>query len=206
MWYSLYYIIIYNDYIRDKDYHSLCDYIIIDMIIFLFICCLCISLLSMMLLYKDNYPYVVIEIYFHFMFVFWGSMIISGIINNPLYGGILFIYLWWFFILFVLYVIIYHRLGDKDYHWPMIIFFLFYVFVWGYGHIILVIINFLDHCYLYHRAGIYFILGCDIPFYLCSFGILMYVIILSLFYDGCKGFFYYPWSMMSSDLNCVCWW
>lgn len=67
----------------------------------------------------------------------------------------------------------------------MIIFFLFYVFVWGYGYIILVIINFLDYCYLYHRAGIYFILWCDIPFYLCSFGILMYVTILSLFYDHC---------------------
>lgn len=34
----------------------------------------------MMLLYKDNYPYVVIEIYFHFMFGFLGSMIISGIL------------------------------------------------------------------------------------------------------------------------------
>lgn len=62
-------------------------------------CFLCISFLSMMLLYKDNYPYVVIEIYFHFMFVvfgdkdrdyifidfplcvcFLGSMIISGIL------------------------------------------------------------------------------------------------------------------------------
>lgn len=74
------YIIIYNDYIRDKDYHSLCDYIIIDMIIFLFICCLCISLLSMMLLYKDNYPYVVIEIYFLLCLLFLGSMIISGIL------------------------------------------------------------------------------------------------------------------------------
>ena len=88
---------------------------------------------------------------------------------------------------------IYHRLGDKDY--LMYYDYLFYVFVWGYEHIILVIIDFLDYCYLYHRAGIYFIL--DIPFYLCSFGILMYVIILSLFYDHCfviwcKGFFYYP--------------
>lgn len=36
-------------------------------------CFLCISLLSMMLLYKDNYPYVVIEIYFHFMFVVFGD-------------------------------------------------------------------------------------------------------------------------------------
>lgn len=26
-----------------------------------------------MLLYKDNYPYVVIEIYFHFMFVVFGD-------------------------------------------------------------------------------------------------------------------------------------
>jgi hypothetical protein len=52
-------------------------YIIID-ISFIF------CFLGISLLYKDNDPYVVIGIYFHFMFV--------------------------------LYVIIYHRLGDKDYH------------------------------------------------------------------------------------------
>ena len=96
MWYSLYYIIIYNVYIWDKDYHSLCDYIIIDMIFFFFICCLCISLLSMMLLYKDNYPYVVIEIYFHFMFVFGG---VYDNIRDSMF----------------LYFFIYRWLCDKDY-------------------------------------------------------------------------------------------
>lgn len=110
------------------------------------------------------------------------------------------LFLWWF--LFIIDYVIRIILCI------MIIFFLFYVFVWGYGYIILVIINFLDYCYLYHRAGIYFILWCDILFYLCSFGTLLYVIILSLFYDHCfeMGVYIYPWSMMSSDLNCVCWW
>lgn len=92
--------VIFPLFIIYNDYHSLCDYIIIDMIIFLFclffgrvmglslismilfvfimmlfpffFCFLGMPLLSMMLLYKDNYPYVVIEIYFHFMFVFLG--------------------------------------------------------------------------------------------------------------------------------------
>ena len=80
-------------------------YIIID-ISFIF------CFLGISLLYKDNDPYVVIGIYFHFMFVL-GSMIISGIINNPLWRDPFHISI---FILFVLYVIIYHRLGDKDYH------------------------------------------------------------------------------------------
>lgn len=55
--------------------------------------------------------------------------------------------------------------------------------VWGYGYIILVIINFLD-IYIIELG---FILFCDVIFlfYLCSFGTLMYVIILSLFYDHC---------------------
>ena len=60
--------------------------------------------------------------------------------------------------------------------------------VLGYGYIILVIWGLLD--YLYHRTGIYLF---DF-FFVC------------VFWDECKGFFYYPWSMMSFDLNCVCWW
>ena len=77
-------------------------YIIID-ISFIF------CFLGISLLYKDNDPYVVIGIYLLVL----GSMIISGIINNPLWRDPFHISI---FILFVLYVIIYHRLGDKDYH------------------------------------------------------------------------------------------
>lgn len=74
--------------------------------------------------------------------------------------------------------------------------------VWGYGYIILVIWGF-----LYHRTGIYLF---DF-FFVCVFwdpNVCDYIIILYdyCFWDECKGFFYYPGSMMSSDLNCVCWW
>ena len=137
--------------------------------------------LGISLLYKDNYPYVVIEIYFHFCLCL-GSVIISGILCSFIFH---ILSLWWFFILFVLYVIIYHRLCDKDYHWLMIIFFLFYVFVLGYGYIILVIWGLLD--YLYHRTGIYFILWCDIPFLFVFFwdtNVCDYIILIlwSLFF------------------------
>lgn len=69
--------------------------------------------------------------------------------------------------------------------------FFHFLFVLGYGYIILVIWGLLN--YLYHRTGIYLF-----DFFLfVFFGILMYVIILFLFYDHCfwdecKGFFYYP--------------
>lgn len=53
--------------------------------------------------------------------------------------------------------------------------------VLGYGYIILVIWGLLN--YLYHRTGIYLF---DF-FFVCVFGILIYVIILSLFYDHCFG-------------------
>jgi hypothetical protein len=82
-------------------------YIIID-ISFIF------CFLGISLLYKDNDPYVVIGILFFILcLLVLGSMIISGIINNPLWRDPFHISI---FILFVLYVIIYHRLGDKDYH------------------------------------------------------------------------------------------
>lgn len=55
-------------------------------------------------------------------------------------------------------IFIYHRLGDKDYLVYYDYLFSFLCVVWGYGYIILVILDFLDHCYLYHRTGIYFIL------------------------------------------------
>lgn len=83
------YIIIYNDYIWDKDYHIysfiiLWSFFFIDISFFLlffwvglwdqgslFVFLLW-SFLSMMLLYKDNYPYVVIEIIFSFyVCCFW---------------------------------------------------------------------------------------------------------------------------------------
>lgn len=94
-------LFLFNDYIRDKDYRMY--YIIIDMI-FIFIMCFWVGLwdqgfigslfvfiriyvisflclfLGIPLLYKDNDPYVVIGIYFHFGLLFWGSMIISGIL------------------------------------------------------------------------------------------------------------------------------
>lgn len=76
----------------------------------------------------------------------------------------------------------------------MIIFFLFYVFVLGYGHIILVIWGLLN--YLYHRTGIYLFYDVDIPFLFVFFWDpnVMYVIILSLFYDHCfeMGVYIYP--------------
>lgn len=66
-------------------------------------------------------------------------------------------------------------------HWVYILsltydnpFFLFYVFVLGYGYIILVIWGLLN--YLYHRTGIYLF---DF-FFVC------------VFWEECKGFFYYP--------------
>lgn len=97
-------LFLFNDYIRDKDYRMY--YIIIDMI-FIFIMCFWVGLwdqgfigslfvfiriydsmlfpfyvwfLGIPLLYKDNDPYVVIGIYFHFCLLFLGSMIISGIL------------------------------------------------------------------------------------------------------------------------------
>ena len=95
-------------------------------------------------------------------------------------------------------MIVYHWLCDMDYPWLMIILFSFlgvWVGLWVYNPCDVVVYMI---C----------IIGCD---FICVFWILMYVIILSLFYDHCfviwcKGFFYYPWSMMSSDLNCDCWW
>ena len=90
---------------------------LISMIMFVFIMVLfpflfVVCVYPMMLLYKDNYPYVVIEIYFHFMFVFWGSMIISGILCS----------------------FIFHISCDKDY---LVYYdYLFLCVVWGYGHII----------------------------------------------------------------------
>ena len=76
-------------------------------------------------------------------------------------------------------------LCDNYYHWLMIIFFHFLCVVLGYGYIILVIWRLLN--YLYHRTGIYLF---DF-FFVCVFWM---------------GVYNYPWSMMSSDLNCVCWW
>lgn len=134
--------------------------------------------------------YIIIDLWISFfIFVLFGlgSMIISGILLWGYPFHILF--LWWF--LFCLSLI----LCDMDYPWLMIILFFFRCLVWVMGIWSL----FYDHCYLWDVIWFVF------------FGIPMYVIILSLFYDhcfwdGCKGFFYYPWSMMSFDLNCVCWW
>lgn len=92
-------------------------------------------------------------------------------------------------------------LCDICYHWLMIIFFHFLCVVcfglWVYNPCDMRIIYIIELGFIY-----------SISFLFVFFGILMYVIILSLFYDHCfwDEFFYYPWSMMSFDLNCVCWW
>lgn len=106
---------------------------IIDILFFMFVFG-CISLLSMMLLYND--PYVVIGIYFHFMFFgfydnIWDSMFFyfSYIISMMIF----------YFVCVCLWSLTLCDNGFIYYHWPMIIFFSFYVFVWGYGYIILVI-------------------------------------------------------------------
>ena len=170
--------IIICDYIIIDISFIICDYIIIDIsFMFCFLGRVMGSRIYRILVWfllGCYFPFYVLffgyillccdrDIFSFYVLLFLGSMIISGILCSFIFY---ILSLWGFFILFVLYVIIYHRLGDKDY----LMYYLFYVFVWGYGHIILVIINFLDYCYLYHRAGIYFILWCDIPFYLCSFG------------------------------------
>lgn len=126
------------------------------MIIFLFICFLGISLLSMMLLYKDNYPYVVIEIYFHFMFVF--GRVYDNIRDSMF---LYFSYIDDYVIRIILCI--------------MIIFLCVCLGLWVYniGSLIIVI-------YIIELGFIY-----SISFLFVFFGILMYVIILSLFYDHC---------------------